>query len=111
MTIHIYVILSSLLGFSLSTYVFKKTKRESLEHKAMFFIDLLFVAAFIYGAVSLLLGVDVVFPEWLILAILVPLNSYVGVVAVHHRNESIEIIARESRRKEEEQCHKLSKAQ
>lgn len=106
MSIHFYVVFSALLGFCSSTYVFKKTQRKTLEHKAMFWLDLLFVGAFIYGLVCIFLGVDVVLPEWLILAILVPLNLYVGIIAVHYRNKEIEHIAQGYSQEEEKKCHK-----
>lgn len=99
--ISIYVIVSSVVGFAFSTYVFRETKRKTLEHKSMIVLDLIFAVSFAYGIFSLLMGIDVVLPKGLVLAILAPLNLYVGIIAVHHRNVRIDRIARACRKKEE----------
>ena len=102
MNILLSILIASIVGFILSSYIFSKTQRKSLEHKAMLIFDGLFVVSAVYALVSMMNGSDPVIPKGLVLWILVPIDLYVGIVAIHYRDEQINTIGRTAREEEQQ---------
>jgi len=92
----------SVLGFLLSLYVYKHTRRQTLEHKAMIIVDGIFIAALLFALREWYQGATAhpihtgLF--WVVLAV----AGYVGVLAIHYRFEHVESRARQEARKEME---------
>ena len=93
-------IFTAALGVAMSLYVYYKTQRRTLEHKAMIVLDMLFVAAIVSAMSSAAYNDHVTPVDQVIFWLNLGLAVYVGILTIHHRFECVEHQAEEAAARE-----------